>query len=82
MLGDFAVSLDLLSANVAAVIDNATHGFIGLCIWWTVTTQLPNALIGSRLQEIGLCGFFASVIDLDHFAAAKSLRLQVMITFQ
>ncbi|KAJ9599531.1 hypothetical protein L9F63_010003 [Diploptera punctata] len=76
MLGDLAVTLSFLSVNVRSVVDNLTHGLIGVCTWLTVTTQVPNIPISTRLWEIGLCGFFASAIDLDHFASAKSFWLQ------
>jgi hypothetical protein len=30
-----------------------------------------------RMGEVVCCGLIASAVDLDHFAAARSLRIQV-----
>jgi hypothetical protein len=57
-----------------------THGAIGLLTWHIVTAHLADVSFTARLSEVTLCGLLASAIDLDHFAAARSLRIQVRRT--
>ncbi|PSN55296.1 Transmembrane protein 267 [Blattella germanica] len=75
-IGDYATSLDSLSLNARSVTDNLTHGFIAALTWMVVLTRLSKLPLTSRLWEITLCGLLGSAIDLDHFAAAKSFKLQ------
>lgn len=78
-----AVCGDKLLAKVdhhvfKAIIDNATHGSIGIFSWALVVISL-NSIRNLRLKhcaEIFGCGVIASLIDLDHFIAARSLSLQ------
>lgn len=61
-----------------AIIDNTTHGSIGIFSWALVVISL-NSIRNLRLKhcaEIFGCGVIASLIDLDHFIAARSLSLQ------
>jgi hypothetical protein len=69
-----------LSEDVRAVVDNLTHGAIGLLTWHIVTAHLADLSFTARLSEVMLCGLLASAIDLDHFAAARSFRIQVQQT--
>lgn len=80
LLGDHVVAHDTLFEDIRAVADNLTHGTIGLLTWHIVTTHLADLSFTARLSEVLLCGLLASAIDLDHFAAARSLRIQVQQT--
>lgn len=83
----FAVGGDKLVTKVdhhvlKAIIDNATHGFIGIFSWAVVVFSL-NSIRNLKLNhcaEIMGCGVIASLIDLDHFIAARSLSLQVKLS--
>jgi hypothetical protein len=81
LLGDYVVSQDILLKDVQAVADNLTHGAIGLLTWHIVTSHLAELSFTARVSEVILCGLLASAIDLDHFAAARSLRIQVQQTY-
>lgn len=61
-----------------AFVDNMTHGAIGLLSWHIVTGHLGELSLSMRVCAVVLCGLMASAVDLDHFAAAKSLRIQVL----
>jgi len=78
LVGDHVVEQDVLTQHVRAIADNMTHGIIGLLSWHIVTAHLADLPFAARLGEIVLCGLLASAIDLDHFAAAGSLRIQVL----
>jgi hypothetical protein len=52
-----------------AFLDNSVHSLVGVVSWFIITYPKSN------LYELALCGFLASIIDLDHFISAKSLNL-------
>lgn len=79
LLGDYVVAIEALSQDLRAVADNATHGIIGLLTWYIVTNKVTNMSVASRFWEIMGCGLIASGIDLDHFAAAKSFKIEVLL---
>jgi hypothetical protein len=81
LLGDYVVAQNILLEDVQAVADNLTHGAIGLLTWHIVTSHLAKLSLIVRISEVMLCGLLASAIDLDHFAAARSLRIQVQQTY-
>lgn len=60
-----------------AIIDSFTHGIIGSLSWLIVLfrTQSARNYIINHNVELILSGCFASIIDLDHFITARSLRL-------
>lgn len=60
-------------SHLGAVADNAAHGAIAFFSWCIVCEiQTRKDLIDGIL-----CGFIACGIDVDHFIAAKSFKLQV-----
>lgn len=72
---DHALQLSAIQQHLwlRAVLDNATHGIVGL--WsWAVVIGLRKK---SDLYEVLLAGLLASIIDLDHFYMAGSLSLKV-----
>lgn len=76
IFGDFLVkhsNHDLYKA----IFDNATHSVIGGLTWLIISLQFKHNSILFRVTEIFLCSFIASVIDLDHFFMARSIRLKV-----
>ena len=56
-----------------ALANNSAHGVIAFVSWCVASS------IGTRkdIMDAILCGLIACSIDVDHFIAAKSLRLQV-----
>jgi hypothetical protein len=78
LLGDHIVIRSALSEDVRAFVDNITHGAIGLLSWYIVTAHLGDLSLSMRVCEVVFCGLIASAVDLDHFFAARSLRIQVL----
>jgi len=74
-IGDYLVSANSTHRLYKAMCDNLTHGAIGALTWASVGyfASLP------RWQEmnIALCTLVAMMIDMDHFAAARSFRIEV-----
>lgn len=63
----------------AAFCDNLTHALIGAFTWigmCVAKTSHPTLLY---FIEIAVCGMFSSLMDLDHFLAAKSFHLKVFM---
>ena len=83
-LGTACVSLDHIlqlpavatSHYYRAAVDNFTHGLVGLLSWAIVIGAVPPINCW-QLGEIILCGVLSSILDADHFIAAKSIYLQV-----
>lgn len=59
-----------------ALVDNATHSIIGGLSWFLVSIYCKRYSYGV-IVEVAVSAMIASVIDLDHFAVAKSFSLQV-----
>lgn len=76
-LADQCLHLSLIQSNnwLGALSDNAVHGVIGL--WsWAIVIGLRKK---SDFYEVILAGLLSSVIDADHFVAARSLSLQAAL---
>lgn len=58
-----------------AFADSCTHGLIGLVTWLVICVYFKRPYFTS-LCEICICGFLSSLIDVDHFVAAKSFKLE------
>jgi hypothetical protein len=78
LLGDYIVERSTLSEDVRAFVDNVTHGAIGLLSWHIVAAHLQDLSLSMRVCQVVFCGLIASAVDLDHFAAARSFRIQVL----
>lgn len=65
-----------------AFIDNCTHSLVAVISWLIVLLKchLRSSLIINSVFELLLCGFMASIIDIDHFVMAKSFKLKVGYT--
>lgn len=63
-----------------ALIDNGTHGAIGFTTGLTIITLIDKKYCNllTKCLLVILCGCLSSLIDLDHFIAAKSLQLKVL----
>ena len=62
-----------------ALIDTFTHGSIGILSWAVVVFSSNSFRINNFNSsfEVFICGCIATLIDVDHFIAARSLNLQV-----
>ncbi|CAN7989267.1 unnamed protein product [Ixodes hexagonus] len=56
-----------------AAADNVTHGLIGVICWAAVCGP---SLFPASVRESILCGLIASAVDIDHFLAAASLKIE------
>ena len=75
---DHALQLPFIQHHLwlRALLDNATHGLIGL--WsWAIVIGLRKK---SDLYEILLAGLLASLVDADHFFMAGSLSLEAAVS--
>lgn len=59
-----------------ALFDNATHALVGGICWLIVAINHKQTQSAYAIYEVFLCTMIASLIDLDHFVAAKSLNLK------
>ncbi|KRT82770.1 hypothetical protein AMK59_4205 [Oryctes borbonicus] len=81
LLGLSAVAGDLL-VNYSqkhiyrALFDNVTHAVIGGLSWFIICLNHRERNASSTLFEIITCTAVSSLIDLDHFAVAKSWSLK------
>lgn len=75
--GDKLVTLAWMQTSdpCRVVADSATHCIVAL-LSWTIVVNI-QVQKSTFLAEAVLCGFLASMIDLDHFWLAKSFRLKV-----
>lgn len=80
VIGDVLVSHSKIKI-FQAVFDNATHCMIGGLSWFLVCIYCKKINYGVII-EIIICAAISSLIDLDHFAMAKSFSLQVTIMLQ
>ena len=58
---------------IGALVDNAAHGIIAFFSWCIVC----EIHVRRDLIDGVLCGVIACAVDIDHFIAAKSFKLQV-----
>lgn len=78
IIGDLLVNYSDLKI-VKALIDNCTHAIIGGFTWAVIQTFRKNDIYTNHtLLEIFICTAASSFIDVDHFIAARSLRLEVL----
>lgn len=78
-LGDKVVAHEYLGNFLwlRAAADNVTHGLVGLICWMAACG--PRCFPAS-LREGILCGFIACALDVDHFVAAGSVKIEVVPT--
>ncbi|XP_033624605.1 transmembrane protein 267-like [Asterias rubens] len=61
-----------------AVVDNFSHGMVGAMSWAMVVLVIPPCSL-RQLAEVILCGLLASLLDVDHFIAARSFELKEVL---
>lgn len=78
ILGDHLVESNGESQLLKAICDNLTHATIGLICGLIIITEANHRIVGiERICLIGMCVVISSLIDVDHFVVAKSLKLSV-----
>ena len=79
MTGDHLLSYQFIRSNMyrRSLTDSITHGIIGGVSWMIVLGE--SALSRSGVTQFFLGIILASVVDVDHFIMARSLKLQVTI---
>lgn len=75
--GDYVVETSR-SPVLKAINDNLTHGLIGGLSWMVYCVKRRKSRL--IVFEVVLCTLLSSLIDLDHFVAAKSVLLKVSST--
>ncbi len=64
-----------------AILDNVVHGVVGGWAWANSVIALGGQLTSTfRLLQVACCVAMASVLDLDHFVAARSVAMKVRQT--
>ena len=75
-IGDKLLNPALVPSGILrAISDSVTHGLVGFFSWAVITGLRSRA----DLLQCGVSFMLASIIDLDHFIAARSLKLQVIM---
>lgn len=83
VVGDKLVDLNSNSRIFKAFFDNVTHACIGLVAFLIVVMTLKtNLSINEKILLTFLCFLFSSLIDIDHFLAAKTWTLKVYQGFE
>lgn len=79
-VGDRLVEYQSDSALGKAICDSLTHATVGLLSATILVLQLMQHIhMNEKLLLILICCLLSSLIDVDHFIAARSLRLAVRL---
>lgn len=68
-----AICLSMQNVHLRAIFDNVTHGIISFISWFIVSEIRTRKDVIDAISS----GIIACSLDVDHFVAAKSLKLQV-----
>lgn len=80
LIGDNLVERFSNFAIFKAICDNFTHGLIGFLSAFLIVSELrDHVLWNERSLLIAACTIVSSLIDIDHFIAARSWNLSVGI---
>ncbi|XP_013411603.1 transmembrane protein 267-like [Lingula anatina] len=82
LTGDGLLGFSFESAyadTLRALSDNLTHGLIAAISWAIVIDGQADSPRGALLQIL-LCGALGSLVDVDHFLAARSLKLKAALS--
>ncbi|XP_030763914.1 transmembrane protein 267 [Sitophilus oryzae] len=84
VIGDYLTLNFSDSPIVKAALDNGTHFIIGGFSWFIfyLNSDKIDCSLRQIVAEIFLCALMSSLIDLDHFIAAKSFFLKDAIRLQ
>lgn len=78
MLGDYLVDINHESLTAKAIFDNITHATIGLfCAIILILRSNHRIIRTEQCALIVVSVLVSSLIDIDHFIIAKSLKLTV-----
>lgn len=78
VVGDKLVELNSNSRILKAIFDNFTHACIGLVAFLIIVMSIKaNLTRNEKIVLVFVCFLLSSLIDVDHFIAAKSWRLKV-----
>lgn len=81
IFGDTLVQWNDESQLIKALCDNITHATIGCISAVIIISETDNRTVGI-VEQIGLIGLsviVSSLIDVDHFIVAKSIKLSVIL---
>lgn len=79
ILGDYLVDINHGSQMAKAIFDNITHATIGFLSAIILILQTNHRIIRSeRYLLIAVSVLLSSLIDIDHFIIARSMKLSVI----
>lgn len=80
IFGDTLVQWNDESQLIKALFDNITHATIGCISAVIIISETDNQTVGiEKIALIGLSVIVSSLIDVDHFIVAKSIKLAVIL---
>lgn len=83
MLGDYLVDINHESLTAKAIFDNITHATIGLfCAIILILCSNHRIIRTEQCALIVVSVLVSSLIDIDHFIIAKSLKLTVNFIYR
>lgn len=78
IFGDWLVEQNSNSSIAKVIFDNATHACVGLLTAPLLFIQFERRILSAEKNAaIIVCGLVSSLIDIDHFIAARSWKLTV-----
>lgn len=83
IIGDYIVFKSKYSESQVfrAFSDSSVHAIIGLISAILFFTYDVGLTIQARFYNAAFCTILSSLIDIDHFIAARSFKLKVLLTF-
>lgn len=79
-MGDYIENVYAHSLLWKAICDNLTHATVGFFSAIVIILKTDHRIVGmERIGLVVLSVLVSSLIDIDHFVAAKSLKLSVLI---
>lgn len=80
IFGDTLVQWNDEPQLIKALCDNITHATIGCISAVIIISETDNRTVGiEKIGLIGLSVIVSSLIDVDHFIVAKSIKLSVIL---
>ncbi|KAK3595455.1 hypothetical protein CHS0354_003447 [Potamilus streckersoni] len=79
--GDHIMTLSNVKKSMwaGALVDNTTHGVVG-ALSWAIVIDLD--LDPRKIVACLICSLFSMAVDIDHFFAAKSLKLKAALSLK
>lgn len=80
ILGDYLVDVNQESQIRKAICDNVTHAMVGFFCAIVLILEINQRIGGyERIGLIVISVLVSSLIDIDHFLVARSMRLSVIV---